>query len=34
MTWAAIKIAINSLLGTKNHKPLNEIVEDILNDLE
>ena len=34
MTWAAIKIAIKSLVGTKKEMAIDEIIKEILNDLE
>lgn len=33
MTWAMIKIAINSLLGTQNEKTIDEIIKEKLNAL-
>lgn len=34
MSWAQIKIALNSLLGTKNEKTIDEIIKEVLNGLE
>lgn len=34
MTWAEIKIAINSTLGTSDFIPLNELLKENRNELE
>lgn len=34
MTWAQIKIAINSLLGKEEFKPLDVLIKEKLNELE
>lgn len=34
LSWSQIKLAINSALGTKGEKTIDEIVKEIMDELE